>query len=211
MKDSRAPIRRVAVSAAATLAALTLTACGGDGDNGATESSPRATASPEAADGRHNAADVTFAQSMIVHHRQAVAMSDMAADHGASAQVEALAEKIKKAQEPEITTMSGWLRSWGEDVPEGMETDGMDHGMDSSPMPGMMGDEQMEALRGTSGAAFDTMFLTMMIQHHKGAIAMAETERKQGAYGPAKQLADEVVATQRAEVTQMEKMLRGED
>jgi uncharacterized protein (DUF305 family) len=67
--------------------------------------------------GDHNAADVSFSKEMIQHHRQAVEMAGLAADHASSAQVKSLATKIKGAQAPEIKTMSGWLTSWGEQVP----------------------------------------------------------------------------------------------
>ncbi|MGW6940208.1 DUF6153 family protein [Streptomyces xanthophaeus] len=73
-------------------------------------------------------ADVAFAQGMIPHHRQAVVMSDMARPHGASNAVKALAERIKKAQQPEIDAMADWLRAWGERGPSGMGgMDGMGH------------------------------------------------------------------------------------
>ncbi|MEU8433245.1 DUF305 domain-containing protein [Streptomyces sp. NPDC029216] len=214
MNAPRSLRRRAALTATVAAAALALTACGDDGGSGGTSTSPgtaaaaAATTTPEAATGRHNRADVTFAQGMIPHHRQAVAMSAMAASHGASTEVKTLAENIKKAQDPEIETMSGWLRSWGEKVPEGMTTDnGMGHGTDGTPMPGMMGDQRLDELDRKSGKAFDTMFLTMMIEHHKGAITMAETEKKDGAYDPAKQLADQIITTQTAEITKMEQML----
>ncbi|MFI2372172.1 DUF305 domain-containing protein [Streptomyces sp. NPDC018833] len=209
MNATRPLRRRTALTVTAAAAALALTACGDNGGNGGTPAAPTATAtSAEAATGQHNQADVTFAQGMIPHHRQAVAMSAMAASHGASDEVKKLAENIKKAQDPEIETMAGWLKSWGEKVPQGMTMDeDMGHDMDGSPMPGMMDDQRMDDLDKMSGKAFDTMFLTMMIEHHKGAIAMAETEKKDGAYEPAKQLADQIITTQKAEITQMETML----
>ena len=64
-----------------------------------------------------NATDVQFATDMIPHHRQAVDMAALADTHASSAEVKALAAKIRKAQEPEIATMSGWLTAWGEPVP----------------------------------------------------------------------------------------------
>ncbi|MEU2231658.1 DUF305 domain-containing protein [Streptomyces vietnamensis] len=60
-----------------------------------------------------------------------------------------------------------------------------------------------------SGRTFDTMFLTMMIEHHEGAVGMAKTERLKGAYGPAEVLADRIIKTQTAEITQMRAMLHG--
>ncbi|GAA2372247.1 DUF305 domain-containing protein [Streptomyces cuspidosporus] len=200
--------RRTALLAAAATAALslTLTACGGDdGDSGRSgRASDKATTGATASPGKHNDADVDFAQGMIPHHRQAVEMADLAATRASSAQVKKLAAGIKKAQDPEIRTMSGWLRAWGEDVPEPMP--GMDHS-EHDTMPGMMGSKEMDRLEKASGADFDTAFLKMMVEHHKGAVEMARAEKKSGAYGPAKTMADAIIKTQNEEITQMNKLL----
>ncbi|MFF1511236.1 DUF305 domain-containing protein [Streptomyces sp. NPDC058326] len=206
MKATRSLHRRTAVAAALAASALFLAGCGDDG-NGSATTSPSPTTSVSVPAGEHNQADVDFAQGMIPHHRQAVMMADMAETRASSSDVKALAEKIKKAQEPEIATMSAWLRAWGEEVPQGTDgMDGMDHS-DASSMPGMMSDQQMDDMRGASGTAFDTMFLTQMIKHHEGAVDMAETEKKEGAYGPAKDLADDIITVQKAEITHMREML----
>ncbi|MFF4603221.1 DUF305 domain-containing protein [Streptomyces sp. NPDC001339] len=208
-KTRRTLPRRSILAAAAAIAALVLTACGGNDDTAqaGTSSTPAAStpaASASAPAGEHNQADVTFAQGMIPHHRQAIAMADMALSRASSSDIKALASKIQKAQDPEIATMSNWLTAWGEKVPQGMN--GMGHG-DASHMPGMMDDHEMDDMRGASGKAFDTMFLTMMIKHHEGAVEMARTEKRQGTYGPAKKLADDIITAQTAEITQMRKML----
>ncbi|WP_328971466.1 DUF305 domain-containing protein [Streptomyces sp. NBC_00239] len=208
---SRLRRRAAAATAVAAVAALGLAACGDEGDSGATSAPPPATASVPATvpAGEHNQADVTFAQGMIPHHRQAILMSEMAQTHASSDEVKALAAKIKKAQDPEIATMTGWLKAWGEKVPTGMDgMDGMDGGdHDGSGMPGMMDNQRMDQLRGASGTGFDTMFLTMMIEHHEGAVEMAKTEKTEGAYGPAKTLADDIITAQTAEIAQMKTML----
>ncbi|MFF9136714.1 DUF305 domain-containing protein [Streptomyces albogriseolus] len=207
MNTTRSLPRRTALAAAATVAALVLAACGGNGDTSTAGTSPGTTTSASIPAGEHNEADVTFAQGMIPHHRQAILMADMAETRASSSDVKALASQIKKAQDPEIETMSGWLRAWGETIPQGMDgMDGMNDG-DASSMPGMMNNQQMDDMRDASGKAFDTMFLTMMIEHHEGAVEMARTEKTQGAYGPAKELADDIITAQTAEITQMRKML----
>ncbi|MEU1903419.1 DUF305 domain-containing protein [Streptomyces hygroscopicus] len=206
MHFSRSLPRRTAVTAATAVTALVVTACGNDGSAAAgPPTSTRTTSAPASAPaGPHNQADVTFAQRMIPHHRQAVVMAGTAGEHASSAQVKALARKIRKEQEPEIRTMTTWLRAWGERVPHGME--GMGHGT-ASAMPGMMSDHAMRRLKSASGTAFDTMFLTMMIKHHQGAVAMAETEKQHGVYGPAKKMAAGVITTQTAEITRMRALL----
>lgn len=202
-------IRRAALGTTAVAAALVLAACGSDnGSDTGSGTQTSASAGAEDTVGAHNDQDVSFAQDMIPHHQQAIQMSRMAAGQASSAEVKDLAARIEKAQEPEIETMSGWLESWGEDVPSSMP--GMDHGMEdsgSSDMPGMMDTENMDELMDASGKGFDTMFLTMMVEHHEGAVEMATTEKDKGRYGPAKKLADDIITAQNAEIEEMNKLL----
>ena len=115
--------------------------------------------------------------------------------------------------------MSGWLRAWGVAVPDttdagmsgmsGMSQSNMpgtDHSGASS-MPGMMSSDQMQQLSQAHGAAFDNMFLQMMIEHHQGAIEMAKTELAEGANPDAKTLAQKIIDSQQAEITEMKGML----
>ncbi|MFD9412594.1 DUF305 domain-containing protein [Streptomyces sp. NPDC059989] len=203
----RSLIRRATVAAAATTAALVLAACGGnDNDSGAAHNghnatTPSASASAPAQQGEHNAADVTFAQGMIPHHQQAIEMADLAATRAESAEVKKLAGEIKKAQDPEIKTLSGWLTSWGEKVP----AEGEGHG--GHDMSGMMTAEEMKQLESSSGKAFDTAFLKLMVKHHEGAVAMAKTEQSEGAYQPAKDMAAAIITSQSAEIARMKTLL----
>ncbi|MFF4831509.1 DUF305 domain-containing protein [Streptomyces sp. NPDC001315] len=198
--------RRTALAAATAVAGLVLAACGGDGGDSGGGHAGHGSASATATAGAHNAQDVTFAQGMIPHHQQALEMAALAADRASSAQVKDLAARIEKAQDPEITTMTGWLKAWDEDVsPSGMP--GMP-GMTSHDGMGGMTEGDMAKLEKASGADFDSMFLTMMVEHHKGAVEMATTEKDKGAYGPAKALADDIVSAQNAEIEEMDELLR---
>ncbi|MGK2876099.1 MAG: DUF305 domain-containing protein [Nocardioides sp.] len=155
----------------------------------------------------HNDADVTFAQEMIPHHQQAVEMSDLAASQAESDEVKSLAADIAAAQGPEIETMTGWLESWGESLPDEAMA-GMDHGdMSAGEMPGMMTGEQMADLEAASGATFDQMFLTMMIDHHEGAIQMAKTQQAEGEFPEAIAMAEEIEQTQTQEIQTMQDLL----
>ncbi|CAL9617877.1 hypothetical protein SUDANB176_05776 [Streptomyces sp. enrichment culture] len=210
MHNKRSLLRRGAAVAAAGAAALVLAACGGNDDGSAGHgghgsSTASASASAPAAQGRHNAADVAFAQGMIPHHRQAVEMADLAPTRARSAEVKKLAEEIKKAQDPEIRTLSGWLASWGEEVPAEGAVDHSSHGAHA--MDGMMSAEDIDELEKASGEAFDTAFLEMMIEHHEGAVDMARTEQADGAHGPAKEMAEDIVTSQSAEITRMNRLL----
>ena len=192
---------------------LVLTACGGS--NAAAPANPAPSVSSSApATAQHNAADVAFAQSMIPHHRDAVAMAELAADRAQDPEVKALAEQIQAAQQPEIDQLTGFLSAWGAEVSPSNSMDGMGHGSTpstSSPsgMGGMMSPAQMEQLRNATGTQFDEMFLTMMIVHHRSAVSAAQEEIEQGSYPDAKQLAEKIVADQTAEISRMQQMQAG--
>ncbi|MFC8097546.1 DUF305 domain-containing protein [Streptomyces sp. NPDC057363] len=210
MNSIRTLTRRTALVPATVAAAFVLAACGGDGDGGTAHEGPHGSASTsaDAAQEAHNAQDVAFAQGMIPHHRQALEMARLAAGRSASAEVEDLAARIEKAQDPEISTMTGWLKAWGEEVPQATESmPGMDGHSAHSGMPGMMDGQDMADLEKASGKVFDTMFLTMMVEHHEGAVEMAATETAKGRYAPAKALADDIATAQNAEITEMNKLL----
>jgi uncharacterized protein (DUF305 family) len=155
-----------------------------------------------ASDSDHNEADVTFAQQMVPHHEQALMMTRMVDRTGASPEVERLAVQIDKAQGPEIRTMNSWLRDWG------AEPDAMPGGMDHGDMgEGMMSRRQMADLRQAHGPAFERMWLTMMIEHHEGAVTMAEREIRDGRNAEAIALARAIVAGQKKEIVRMKEML----
>lgn len=193
-------------AAVAVALVLTLTACADDAGTGAADTPAGASTSAVAAE--HGDADVQFAQQMIVHHRGAVAMAELAADRTQTPEVLDLAERIAAAQGPEIETMTGWLEAWDAEVPADDDMAGMDHGgMDHGSMPGMMSDEQMERLGQTEGAAFDEAFLTMMIEHHQGAITMSQDEVDDGENADARALAERIIEDQTAEIAEMTRLL----
>jgi uncharacterized protein (DUF305 family) len=134
-----------------------------------------ATAAP-ATNGRPiTAADIHFMTGMIGHHAQAVMIAGWAASHGASSSIQTLAGRIIVSQNDEIRFMQNWLRDHGQPVPAvdtahaHMAMPGMDHG---EMMPGMLTTEQLAQLDAARGKEFDRLFLTFMMQHHRGAITM---------------------------------------
>ncbi|MEP6462036.1 MAG: DUF305 domain-containing protein [Frankiaceae bacterium] len=209
-------MKRIPILLAAVLAAGTLAACGSNDTKSTTakstataKSTPTASASPSTTAGSHNAADVMFVQGMIPHHQQAIEMAALAASRASNPQVKKLAEQIRGAQDPEITTMKGWLRQWGQ--PTAMSSTGHDMGSMSGPtssITGMMSGRQMSTLSGLSGKAFDQAFLTEMTVHHQGAIMMARQVQRNGKDSGVKQLAGNIVTGQTAEIATMANLLK---
>lgn len=198
------------VIAAATAAVLgagcsdSSTAPGGGPVAAPPVSSPSAAApiSPE-----HNEADTVFAQGMIPHHVQAITMSSQAAQRAAAPEVKDLAARIERAQGPEIEQMNQMLDAWGAPRPQPGSTAMPGMPMGGMSMPGMMGEAQMQQLAALTGPAFDRLFLQMMIEHHIGAVQMAQTEQAQGLDPRAKVLAGAIVSDQQREITEMQALL----
>ncbi|WP_344861478.1 DUF305 domain-containing protein [Amycolatopsis ultiminotia] len=218
--------KTLVISGIAVASALALSACNsGDQPSGTQpgSSSAPAPASNQQAAG-HNNDDVAFAQQMIPHHKQALDMAKMVSSRSTNPKVVDLANRIDKAQDPEIQQMQGWLNTWGvassSAMPDmsghnmpGMSPSSMP-GMGSSSMPmpggsmpGMMSDADMAKLDTMKGAEFDKMWLGMMIKHHQGAVDMAKTELAKGGNADAKALAQKIIDGQQAEIAEMQGLL----
>jgi len=84
----------------------------------------------------------------------------------------------------------------------------MDDNDDSdNDMPGMMSSSDMDELQAVSGEEFDTMFLELMIEHHQGAIEMAQTEQNDGENSDAIDLAQAIESAQTTEIASMQALL----
>jgi uncharacterized protein (DUF305 family) len=209
----------------ATLA-LAVAGCSGS-PGGAVQTSPApqpattSTASPAAiakarADSArlpYTAADIHFMSGMIGHHAQAIAMSNWAPTHGASGSIQTLAARIINAQRDDIALMQRWLRERLQPVPDAtvmgmkMSMGGAEHVM---LMPGMLTQVQMKQLDQARGAEFDKLFLSFMIQHHRGAVSMVSDLF--GTYGAGQdetvfKFASDVNVDQSTEIERMQKML----
>lgn len=162
---------------------------------------------------RFTEADVRFMTGMISHHAQALAMAAYAPTNGASGPVRTLAARIINAQLDEIAGMQVWLRDRGQPVPElhGTGTGVMVHGAgEHHHMPGMLSEAQMAELAVARGEAFDRLFLTYMIQHHRGAVAMVDDLLASGGAAADRtvfKFASDVQVDQSTEIARMERML----
>jgi uncharacterized protein (DUF305 family) len=157
-------------------------------------------------DNNYSDADVKFMQGMIQHHSQALVMVGMIPTHTDTVQVAELGRKIQISQSGEIQAMKDWLTDRHKDVPMIMPNgSAMMGNMDMGAMPGMLTPEQMKSLDAARGHQFDQLFLTGMIQHHKGALSMVADLRASGS-GLEPNIADfinRVDTDQRMEIVRM--------
>lgn len=178
-------------------------------------SSPEAIAKARADSTRlpWTAADAHFMSGMIAHHAQAIEMAHMVPERTANPSMQTLAGRIINAQQDEIVLMQQWLSDRQLPIPAPSAA-GMKHMMNGEEhtmlMPGMLTAEQMAQLKAARGPAFDRLFLTSMIQHHKGAVSMVtDLFSSQGAGQDEMvfKFASDVNVDQTTEIARMEKML----
>ena len=182
-------------SAVAALAlAVALTGCSASGsattDHSAHQSESKLAVQEMSAD------DIMFAQMMIPHHQQAVDMGVLAETRASREEVKKLAAEIKDEQAPEIELMKSWLEAAGATLEMG-------HSME---MPGLLSASQMANLEAAKGDQFDKLYLLSMIEHHKGAIEMAQAvlESKNTLV---KALAQSIVSSQTDQIAYIESLL----
>ena len=217
---------RLTLGIAAVAALLTATACSSSNTAsiGTTSAATSVSSGSASASEAHNQQDVMFVQEMIPHHQRAIAMSDIILAKqnidNVNPRVSVLASHIKAAQGPEIQQMQGWLSQWGEPTmpmmpsgttnPRSTTMPGMPGPPDHSGTPGMTGmmtDQDMAALKDAHGIEASKLFLTQMIQHHQGAIAMAHEEITSGQNPSAIALAHSIATSQQQEIDHMQTML----
>lgn len=215
--------RIVQIGVGALAAAALLAGCANTGDSGGAQPTEHTTPAAAAASATtpapgeaHDMADVMFNQHMIPHHQQAIEMSDvLLAKQGIDPRVVELANQIKAAQGPEIDQMRNRLNEWGMPAMSGGQGDegdttghggmpGMAGGM---PGMGMMSDEDMSALRSAEGVDAAKLFLSQMIQHHEGAIDMAQDEVEDGRDPQTIALAQSIITSQQREIDTMRSIL----
>lgn len=199
--------------AAAVAGTLILSACAGNADPGSTgeDPAPETSVATDTAGSEgeiseeHNDADVMFAQMMILHHQQAVEMSEtLLAKDDIPQNVADFAQGVIDAQGPEIDRMNAMLEAWGQ---EPMGDSDMGEMGDHGGMSGMMSEDDMQQLEDATGTEAAKLYLEQMTRHHEGAVEMAEQQVADGQNPQAKALAEQVIEDQEAEIQEMKTML----
>jgi len=135
-------------------------------------------------------------------------MADLAKSRASDPDIQRLAGEIRSGQAPEIELMSSWLDEWGVPSIDGMSTMGTH---DGHGMTGMLTQAQLNALVDSTGPAFDRLFAEYMIEHHLGAISMAEGVLVSGSDPRVAQLGREIIIAQQSEILQLQAFMSGEE
>lgn len=176
---------------------------GGHADGADAPGGVEVSAPPEDAD--WNAADAAYLTRMVAHHSQALDMTELAETRADDPRVRRMARSIDVGQRREVVVMATWLVDHGQPEPTPATVAAVHH----EGMPGMVSDGRLADLSEARGTAFDRLFLEAMVQHHQGAVAMAEQVLGVGEDQRVDEMATEVIASQNAEVAIMRGLLAG--
>lgn len=171
-------------------------------------------------------AEAGFARDMQVHHQQGVELAMIIRDRTDDEATRLLGYDIATAQAQQSGQMYGWLAEWGlpqagpepsmtwmtRPADDGAAHEGHGEGDDDAhepgePMPGLATSEQITELRSLEGVAAERMFLALMIEHHRGAVEMAEAVLARSDYPVVVSLAESIVRSQESEIRLMQDML----
>jgi uncharacterized protein (DUF305 family) len=152
--------------------------------------------------------EVGFARDMAIHHAQAVDMATILRDATDDPDMRQIALDIMLTQQAQIGQMQGWLNAWNLPLPRvepamawmGMPTTG--------PMPGMAAPAELNRLRTLKGLDADGLFLTLMIPHHRGGVAMAQALLNRSQRPEVRALAEAIVNAQESEIELMQSLLQ---
>ena len=138
------------------------------------------------------AADAHFAAMMVPHHEAGIALDDAALRRTDDVRVRHLAFEMNSYQGRELDDLRA-LAS---------------HASGPAMLPmGMPTAAELAELETLRGEAFDRAFLTVMIRHHEGAVAMAERHGRAGTSAAVRRLADTLVAAQTDQLARMRALL----
>ena len=168
--------------------------------------------------------DAGFARSMLLHHAQAIHMSMMMRGE-ASPEIQALAQNIVIKQTREMGVMEGWLTAWNEPVmlagppmawvEEANNIRHLDDQLyqaqckaEGGAMAGVATPEQLEQLKNATGTEKETLFLELMLAHHRAAIPMAWFANRNGESSLVKALASSMIREQGMEIGWMQLKLQ---
>lgn len=143
--------------------------------------------------------DLEFIDTMVEHHLGAIEMSRLALQKSQNEELKNFAQTIIDDQQKETDEMKVWREQWftGKPPAKNMQLPGMADSMK------MMTGDGMKKLEAASGREFDKLFLTMMIEHHKGAVSMAKDAQKRAEHAELKTFAGQIIKAQEAEIKKM--------
>jgi uncharacterized protein (DUF305 family) len=148
-----------------------------------------------------NAADVTFADTMIAHDQQWIDVATLVPSRSTNSDFVTFAATSASARRSEATILKVMKVQWNSDQ------DSPDGQRNAATTKGMIDPPTIAKLRSSHGGAFETLWLQSMVGLDKASIDMANAEVANGKNVDAVGVAKQIVEGRQAEIDQMKKLL----
>ena len=169
--------------------------------------------------------DIDFANMMIEHHQGAIDAANIVAKSGKDEKIKAMAQKTLQMQPQDQKDLRKHTNikddqnaTAKKDDSHAAHSQSSDASASSShsdqfssEMNKVMADmeSKMKSMKMTGNLDHD--FATMMIDHHQGAIDMAEIEKKHGKMQDVKTLADKIITDSQKDISELKTWLSSHD
>jgi uncharacterized protein (DUF305 family) len=151
--------------------------------------------------GRDPLVDQTFMRHMSTHHDQGIVLASIAAERASDPHLRALSNLMAASQRGEARIFARWWASW---FGEPMQVCSAE---ERASMPGLLDTADVAKLGSAEASSFDRLFVDLMIKHHKGAVAMADSELGHGSDPRLRIMAHAIRHEQQGEIA----LMRGVD
>jgi uncharacterized protein (DUF305 family) len=124
--------------------------------------------------GQDPSVDQAFMRHMSTHHEQGILLGSIAAERARDPHLRALSKLMVASQMGEAKILTHWWASWfGQPIQ-------VCSAEERRSMPGLLDTVEVAKLQSTEASSFDRLFVELMTKHHKGAVAMADSELRLG-------------------------------
>jgi uncharacterized protein (DUF305 family) len=147
--------------------------------------------------------DLRFIDAMTPHHQGAVVMAKEAQQKSKRSEIQNLATEIITAQNQEIAQMKQWRQAWYPKASKDAIAYNAQMGHSMPMTPEQKSSMMMTMNLGAADVKFDLRFINAMIPHHQGAVTMAEDALNKSKRPEVQKLANDIIASQKAEISQM--------
>jgi uncharacterized protein (DUF305 family) len=185
--------------------AVALSGCGSkdDDSSAATPSTPSNGAATVGTAGTPDSVDKAFVREMIPHHEMAVDMAKLVPQHAEHAELKTFAKKVIKRQSKEIRQLDAAAKRLSVTPDDAMSNTNLEADAKTMALDPKRLGMSMDSMNLASAKPFDKEFLQLMLEHHSGAILMAQAEVASGQDARLKSIASSIVTDQSAELVDL--------
>lgn len=143
--------------------------------------------------GSPNDTDRVFVGAMVPHHKLGIELITDAVSRVDDVRLRRLVFKMSAYHDSELHDLEARVAAWDVTVPQ--------------QFPGWIDPHEVIAMSTLSGPDYDLRWLDLMIEHHEGALTLADVEASEGADDELRALAHRIADTQRSEIAKMKDIL----